>query len=186
MKKVLLLIISLFIVQVTVQVAVQAYQTVLVDFPQNQEWHATYYQTQGSETILQYVPYGQTGKSWSRTLIFHSYKEPEDSAATFLDKTTSQMENLNSSQAYRYTKYTPVDSIATRCVRTNARMTSQCDIFRVSKSFEGLISMQYINKNIQDFKGSYNLWYGIVRDIRIYQSYYREDRVMDKATSFEL
>lgn len=181
MKKALLLIISLIVAP-----AVLAYQTVLVDFPENQDWHATFYQSQGSETILQYVPYGQTSQSWTKTLIFHSYKNPDESAMSFMDKTTTQMEAMNSSQAYRYIKYTPMDSIATRCVKQNARMPRQCEIYRVSKSFEGIITMQYINKNVQDYKNSYNLWYQIVKNIRIYQSYYREDRILDKATSFEL
>lgn len=183
MKKVLSLIISLFLTQTAI-----AYQTVLVDFPDNQGWHPVCYETQGDEAILQYVPVGQTAENWTKTLVFHSYKNLTwtDSAAAFMDRTTSEMEMQNSTQGYRYTKYNEMDSIATRCVQKNAVMPSQCEIYRVSKSFEGLISMHYINKNIQDYKNTFNYWYQIVQDIRIYQSYYREDRIMDKATSFEL
>lgn len=185
MKKVHLLIISFLLL---VAPAVFAYETVLIDFPDNQGWHEVYYQTQGNESILQYVPGGQSYDSWSRTLVFHSYKNPDgaNNAAGFIDRATMQMEAKNSTQLYRYTKYNDMDSIAVRCIEKNQFMPKQCEIFRVSQSFEGLISMHYINKNAQDFKNTYNYWYDIVKNIRIYRSYYRDDRIMDKATSFEL
>lgn len=183
MKKVLLLIISLFLTQATL-----AYETVLIDFPENQGWHVVYYATQGDESILQYVPIGQTEQNWTRTLVFHSYKNLSwtDSAAAFMDRTTMQMEAQNSTQLYKYTKYNEMDSIAVRCVEKNTVMPRQCEIYRTSKSFEGLISMHYINKNVEDYKANYNFWYQIIQDIRIYNSYYRTDRILDKATSFEL
>lgn len=183
MKKVLLLIISIFLVK-----AAFAYETVLVDFPDDQGWHPVYYNAQNDEAILQYVPAGQTYEDWTRTLIFHSYKSLPwtNSAAGLMDRLTMQMELKNPSQAYRYTKYDEMDSISTRCVQKNAQIPTQCEFLRVSKSFEGLISMHYINKNTQDFKNHYSHWYQIIRDVKIYRSYYRTDRIMDKATSFEL
>lgn len=182
MKKVLLLLISLFLSQ-----AAFAYQTVLIDFPQNEGWHAVYYQNITEEAILQYVPAGQTDKEWTRTIVFHSYLNPvTDSAAQFMDKTTTQMEMKNSTQLYKYTKYSDADSIAVRCVTKNAYIPTQCEIFRVSKSFEGLISMHYINKNVQNYHNTYYTWYNIMQDVRIYYSYYMDDRILDKATSFEL
>lgn len=188
MKKVLLLLISvLFISQIFCK-SVLAYQTVLVDFPQNQGWHSVYYDTQADETILQYVPVGQTNENWTRAVIFHSYRNLTwtDSAAALMDRLTQQMELKNSSQLYRYTKYTGADAMATRCIQKNTYMPTQCDIFRATKGFEGLITMDYINKNVQDFKNTYSMWYDIMQDVRIYYSYYMDDRILDKATSFEL
>lgn len=184
MKKVLLLIISLG--SLFAANFVLAYQTVLIDFPENQGWHEVYYQKQGSEAILQYVPGGQNETNWTRTLVFHSYPNSIYNSAGFMDRSTAQMESANSTGLYHYTKYSSLDSIAVRCVEKNALVPRQCEIYRVSNSFEGLISMHYINKNVQDFKHNYDTWYQIVKNIRIYQSYYRDDRVMDKATSFEL
>lgn len=183
MKKALLLLVSFFI-----PMCVFAYQTVLVDFPQMQGWHAAYYDTQGSETILQYTPAGQSYENWTKSVVFHSYKEYDSttSSARFMDTTTAQMERQNPSQLYKYLKYTEEDSIATRCIQKNVNTPSQCEIYRVSYSFEGLITMHYINKNIQDFHNTYSQWYEIMRDIRIYYSYYRTDRILDKATIFEL
>lgn|SRR5574344_638185 len=185
MKKVLLLIISLLMLTAT---AVFAYETVLIDFPTTEGWHVVYYETVGMESILQYVPSGQTNEDWTRTLIIHSYKRANNtgSASGLLDTLTSQMEAQNTSQAYRYLKYTPMDAIATRCIHQNKITPTQCDFFRTSKSFEGIMSMEYINKNTKEFKAEYSKWYNIVKDIKIYRSYYRTDRIMDKATSFEI
>lgn len=183
MKKTLLLLFSLIIGQVCF-----AYETVIVAFPEKEGWQSVYHESQGTETILQYVPRGQSYNSWTRTVIFHSYKNPRPSnnAAVFLDVTTSQMENSNATQLYKYLKYTDTDSIATRCISSNARIKQQCEIYRVSQSYEGVITMHYINKNIQDFKNTYDKWYQIIKNIRIYYSYWRNDRVMNKATIFEL
>lgn len=183
MKKILLTIISLLITT-----SVFAYETVLVDFPPNQGWHAVYYDTRGNEAILQYAPVGQSYQNWTKSVVFHSYKDPDllYSASLFMDRTTAQMELQNSSQMYKYLKYTEADSIATRCVQGNRNVPTQCEIYRVSTSYEGLITMHYINKNIQDFRNTFDLWFQIMQDIRIYYSYYRTDRIMNKATSFEL
>lgn len=183
MKKVLLLIISLFVAQ-----SVWAYETVLVDFPPGQGWHSVYYGEQGIEAILQYVPGGQSYQNWTQSIVFHSYKDHEKygSAEKFMNQTTSQMELQNSSQLYTYIKTSEEDSIATRCVKKNANTPTQCEIYRVSTSYEGLISMHYINKNVQEFRSSYDKWLNIMKGIRIYYSYYRDDRILDKAIIFEI
>lgn len=184
MKKALFLIISLFLLQVKAL----AYVTVLVDFPKGQGWHSVYYETQGDETLLQYVPDNQTEENWERTVIFHSYKNISwtNSAAELMDRTTMQMEMQNPTARYKYLKYTEMDSIGVRCTSKYKTMPAQCEIYRVAKSFEGLIVMHYINKNFTDYKMTYNFWYQLMSNIRIYQSYYRDDRILDKATSFEL
>lgn len=182
MKKVLLLIISLFLAQ-----SAFAYQTVLIDLPSGQGWHTDYYAVQGDEAILQYVPAGQTTKDWVRTVVFHSYKNSRyDTASKFMDVTTGQMESQNPSQAYKYLKYTETDSIATRCVTRNTYIPSQCEIYRIVTTYDGLISMHYIDKNKQRFKSTYNDWFQIIKGVRIYYSYYLDDRVMGKSTSFQL
>lgn len=203
MKKVLLLIINnvmlnllqhrkiaatIILIGLQINQAVWAYQTVLVDFPENQGWHSVYYDTQAGESILQYVPIGDTYEDWNRTVIFHSYKNLvwTNSAATLIDRLTRQMELKNSTQLYKNLKYSYNDSIATRCVQKNEYIPTQCEILRTSQSHEGLITMHYINKNPQNFRSTYNLWYQIIKDVRIYYSYYMDDRILDKATSFEM
>jgi len=183
MKKVLLLIISLFVAQATF-----AYETVLVDFPMSEGWHSVYYQTIYGEAILQYVPRDETAKNWTRAVVFHSYKNLSwtNSSAALMDQTTGQMEARNSSGLYKYTKYNEVDSIAVRIVKGNKLIPTQGEIYRVSNSHEGLITMHYINKNVQNYKDTYDQWYDIVKNIRIYWNYYREDRILDKSMYFEI
>jgi len=178
-----LLFINLFVSQ-----TVFAYQTVLVDFPPNQGWHSDYYDAQTGEIILQYVPIGESCDNWDKTVIFHSYKNLSwtNSAAALMDRLTQQMELQNSTQFYKYMKYTAADSIATRCIKKNAKIGTQCEIFRTSQSFDGLISMHYINRNVQDFQSSYAMWYEIMKNIRIYYSYYMDDSILNKATSFQM
>lgn len=187
MKKVLLLIISIFL-SIVVNTKCFAYQTVLVDFPVNQGWHSVYYDAQTGESILQYVPVGQSFENWTQTVIFHSYKNLTwtDSSAALMDRLTMQMELKNSTQQYRYTKYTADDAISTRCIQKNKNIGAQGEIFRITKSFDGLISMHYINRNVSDFKNTYNMWYQIIQGVTIYYSYYMDDRIMNKATSFEM
>ena len=186
MKKVLLLIISILLIST----ATYAYETVLINFPPRDKWIAVLHETQGGESILQYVPQGQSSQNWTRTLIFHSYKKNGgfnyNDATDLINTTTAQMEYQNGSSRYKFIKYNGSDSIATRCVKGNSRVPTQCEILRTSTSYEGLISMHYINKNVSDFKSAYDLWYQIIQDIRIYYSYYMDDRILDKATSFEL
>lgn len=183
MKKVLLLIVSFFIFIP----AAWSYQTVLVNFPQDQGWHSAYYSTQGDETILQYTPGRQNARNWSRALIFHSYKNsPYDTSKMFMDKLIAQMEFTNGTRGYRYLKNDENDGIATRCVTKNANTPTQCEIFRVTNSFEGYITMHYINKNVANFKNTYSEWVQIMRTIRIYYSYYMDDRILNKATVFQL
>ena len=182
MKKVLLLLISL-----SFGLACFAYETVIVNFPEKQNWHATYYDTQGTETILQYNPNDENENSWTRTVIFHSYKDPRiSSASRMLSNLCAEMQQRNKTAAYKITKYTEEDSIATRCTSKYGNSPAQCEIFRVSQSHEGIITMHYINKNKADFKSTYSQWYQIMKEILIYYSYWRNDRVMNKATIFEI
>src|SRR5574344_254218 len=183
MKKVLLLFISLIILAP----AVQAYQTVLVNFPYDQGWHNVYYGKRADEAILQYTPRGQNAKNWTRTLIFFFFKNPQvDDLNRFENNLTAQMEAINSSSAFTTIKDDENDMIKARCVSKRGSYPAQCEILRVTNSFEGFITMQYINKNISNFKSTYDQWLGIVRDIRIYYSYYMDERILNKATSFHI
>ena len=184
MKKVLLLTISIFLISIA-QMAL-AYETVIVPFPPNDMWHPVLHQKRGNEAILLYVPNGQTRNNWTRGLFFHSYKSSARSVAQVLSTSVNEMTLLNSSQQYEYLKYTPENVMVTRCITKNKYTPSQCEIFRVAKSFDGVITMHYINKNNKDFHQNFEQWMHIIDDIRIYQSYFRDNRVLDKELQFEI
>lgn len=167
--------------------AVFAYQTLAFDFPIGAgNWHVAYHQTIGNETIVQYVPSGESYEHWSKTLIIHSYRYPrQNSAAGLLRTVTGQLETLNSYSKYVYLRATVDDAIATRCVVSNTKMKAQCDIYRAMTSFNGFITMQYINRSQENFKSNYMNWLEAIRNAKPYQAAFRNDRYMSK-DNFEL
>ena len=40
--------------------------------------------------------------------------------------------------------------------------------------------------NKDDFMENYNQWYNIIKRAKLYNSYYRDERMLDKAEYFEL
>lgn len=164
-----------------------AYQTLAFDFPNGAgNWIVAYHRSLGNETIVQYVPSGQTYQNWDRTLIIHSYKNStQTSALTLLRTLTAQLENINDYSKYQYERITQTDAIASRCVIGNARMTSQCDIYRAMQSFDGYYTMQYINKDMESFKSNYFNWLEAMKKAKPYQAHFRNDRYLNK-DNFEL
>ncbi len=183
MKKVLLSIISILLITA---LSAFAYETALIKFPPGERWVAAAYQNIGDEIILQYVLNGQSAQNWTRTLVIHSYKGSSPNftrdPAELLGTVSYQLLYQNSSAPYNYIS----DTMATRCVTGNSRVPSQCEILRTTNTFSGIIFIHYINKNKEDFKKNYQQWLYIIKSIKIYQSYFRDNRVMDKDINFEL
>lgn len=164
-----------------------AYQTIIINFPDDENWKIVYNQAQGREKIVQFVPSGQSYKNWKKTFIFHSYKYNLNTNATlFLRDLTTRLEQINNTKKYFLIKNSANDAIATRCITSNENIKTQCDIYRVTLAQEGVISIQYINKNVIDFKNNFNTYLKSVEEANPYYSEFRYDRVMSKGTSFEL
>ena len=179
-KVILVFFVSLFFVQVSAG----AYETVLIDFP-NGGWHKVFYETRPKETIVQYVPEGQTKFRYGETLIFHSYKWTMNrnmSSQSLLKYHLSQASLKYRDIQHSTIKDDPLDSIAMWC----SALASQCEIIRSTQGYEGIITMHYINNNPQYFQNVYPTWLEIIRKVRIYYSYYRWDSIMNKANSVEL
>lgn len=170
------------IFMLTSSIVYGAYQTLAFDFPNGAgNWHVAYHRKMGNETIVQYVPSGQTNEKWSETLIIHAYHNARaQTPLIFLKKVLAQMEELNDYSRYQYERITPNDAIATRCVVGNARMMAQCDIYRAVQSFDGYMTLQYINRSAEDFKLQYFKWLDAMRQARPYQAEYRNDRYLSK------
>ncbi|MBR1681470.1 hypothetical protein IJ707_06755 [bacterium] len=187
MKTLRLKIYSLLAVLILAAGSVFAYQTLAFDFPNGAgNWHVAYHRKLTNETIIQYVPYGETYAQWSQTFIIHAYHNAlARTPLTFLRRLTAQMEAMNDYSKYQYERITPSDAIATRCVVGNQRMAAQCDIYRVMQSFDGYITVQYINRDMEDFKRQYFKWLDAMRNAKPYQAEFRNDRYLSK-DSFEL
>ena len=171
----------LFVIVLSACTAI-AYQTLAFDFPNGAgNWHVAYHRKLSNETIIQYVPLGENYTQWSQTLIIHAYHNAQArTPLTFLRRLTSQLEAVNDYARYQYERITPNDAIATRCVVGNARMNAQCDIYRAMESFDGYITVQYINRNFDDFKLVYLKWLDSIRNAKPYQAEFRNDRYLSK------
>ena len=165
-----------------------AYQTILINFHDDRDWVKVYNQTRGNEHIVQFVPPGQSYRNWTESYIFHSYKiqDFKGNAISFLGALTRKMQRQNNTKPYVTIKRTNNDAIATRCIASNEFIKSQCDIYRVTIGQESIISIQYINKNTSNFKSNYDKYLESVSEANPYYSYFRNDRIMSKGTSFEL
>lgn len=161
-----------------------AYETVLIDFPNN-GWHKVFYQQKEEEIIGQFVPSGQTKDDYSETIILHSYKWAQDKRLKCLDMLEYHLQQAQ--MRYRdvkpvYLKNDPNDTMAVWCSKTS----SQCEIIRAAQGYEGIITMHYVNRNPKQFQSVYYDWLDIMKNIKIYYSYYRWNQLMNKENVIEL
>jgi len=166
-----------------------AYETVIVDFPQYEGWYISYMQKNGKETVVQFIPKKYTAKNYKESFVLHSYKKGTKGYTTvpgLLSTRLAEVQMLNPSIKIKQIKSTDVDAMAYWCVDKNAKMPAQCEIIRSTKTYEGAVTIHYVNVDKVDFKNSFDEWYKIVKDARSYYSYFRMNPVMNKATSIEL
>ena len=65
--------IFLFIILFFISIPAFCYETVIIDFPEKEGWHLVYSNKNENETIVQFMPRGDTRENWTRTVVFHSY-----------------------------------------------------------------------------------------------------------------
>lgn len=167
-------------------IAVFAYETIIIKYPSGENWVKAYYKKVGSEAILQYVPKGQTHDNWQRSIIVHSYNESSLPVNIFMGNDLARMKKTNPTAGYKYLKLNPVDAIAGRCTEDYKGIKAQCEFYRVTRMHNGVVSIHYINRDKNDFLSNYTLWYDIIKKAKFYNSYYRDERIMDKSENFEL
>ena len=182
MKRVLLS--SLILLFTTI--AVFAYETIIIKYPDGELWQKAYYKKIGAEAILQYLPKGQTREKWTRSIVVHSYYDSAYPVNNFIAAELLRMTKLNPTGKYKYLKFTPVDSIAGRCTDDYKNIKAQCEIYRVSRAHEGVVSIHYINRNKEDFMNNYRQWYDIIKRAKFLNTYWRNERMLNKSEYFEL
>ena len=182
MKKVLLVSFLFLFVTLTVY----AYETVIVKFPENEVWVKAYYKKSGSESILQYVPRGQTKNNWNRAIFVHAYDKTDYPITVFMANNVAMMAKINPTEPYKYLRLSDYDAIAGRCTKDYKGIKSQCEFFRGTRAHSGIISLHYINKDKEDFMKNYQLWYDIIRKAKFMNTYWRNDRILNKSEFFEL
>lgn len=166
-----------------------AYETVLVDFPQKEGWYISFMQKNGQETVIQFIPKKYTVKNYKESFVLHSYKNGYRGYTTvpgLLSTRLAEVQLLNPTIKIKHIKSNENDAISYWCVDKNAKMPAQCEIIRATKTFEGAVTIHYVNVDKQDFENSFTEWYNIVKNARSYYSYFRMNHIMNKATSIEL
>lgn len=163
-----------------------AYETIIIKFPDKELWVKAYYKKVGNEALLQYVPGGQARDNWTRAIVIHSYKYSNYPINVFLSNTTGRMQKMNPTSPYKTLRLTENDAIVGRCTTNYNKVQGQCEFLRVTKGYEGTVTIHYMNKNKDDFMYHYNQWYDIIKKAKLYNSYYRDERTLDKAEYFEL
>ncbi len=177
-------IVLIFIFTLCFQKMAFGYEAILIDFPSG-GWHKVFHEDRVKESIIQFVPANQTKNSYLETVIFHSYKweynsnlTPESVLKYQLSHTALKYRDIELS----YIKDDPTDTMAIWC----SKSASQCEIIRVSRGYEGIVTMHYINNNPQYFQSICSNWVNIIKKVRIYYSYYRWDIIMNKSTTIQL
>ncbi len=166
--------------------SVTAYETVIINYPPEELWKKAYYRKVGDEAILQYVPKGHTHHDWTRSIIVHAYKNAEYPIGVFMANNLARMQKVNPTGKYTYLRIRDNDMIAGRCTKDYNGVQAQCEFFRATRAHEGIISLHYINRNKPEFVREFNKWYEIVKKAKYYNTYYRDERILNKAEYFEL
>ena len=182
MKK--LLLSSLIFLLTTL--SVNAYETVILKYPDGELWEPAYYKKTYFEGIAQYVLKGQTSKDCTKSVIFHSYNDYYGTASGLLDVVVAQNTKQNPTGQYKVLKRTTDDMIVGRCTRAYKNLVPQCEILRAARGHKGMITIHYINKNIHEFRYTYEDWFDRVKKASFYESFFRNDRVLNKSMNLEL
>ena len=183
MKKLLL---TSFLTLLVAASAVFAYETVIVKYPDGELWVPVYYHKNFTEGIIQYARKGETNKDWTKSVIIHSYNGFYGTPKTLMDNVIELNKKINPTADYKILKNTTEDIIAGRCTRDYKQLLPQCEILRTARGHNGIITVHYINKNIREFHATYDDWYERIKKTRFYESYFRNDRVLNKSMYLEL
>ena len=165
-----------------------SYETVIIDFPEEEGWQLFFSKKNEKETIVQFLPRGEDRNNWTRTVVFHSYAEALEkgfSAKQYQQKLLSSVYRKNKTIKVKTLKNNNDDAISIWCVKKNEKMPAQCEILRTTQGYETIVSMHYINKNIKNISDIEKRWIKIIKKVRTYYSYYRMDRLLNRETIFE-
>jgi len=182
MKKVLL--ISLLFLILTL--SAKAYETIIIKYPDGELWQKAYYKKVGLEALLQYVPAGQSASSWKRSIFVHSYNESTLPVNLFIANDLARMTKTNPTNHYKYLKLTDTDAIAGRCTEDYKNVKAQCEFFRVTRTHNGIVTLHYVNRDKKEFIRDFKKWYDIIRKAKYLNSYWRNERMLNKSEYFEL
>ena len=182
MKKALLFSILFFIATISVM----AYETIIIHYPEGELWEKAFYKKTQNEALLQYVPAGQTTDNWTRSIVIHSYKDLSYPVNVFVNNSMLKLVKANPTAKYKTLRSNHNEAILTRCTNDYKETKGQCEFYRATRAHEGIITIHYLNRNKKDFMNNYTLWLETIRNIKFYNSYFRDERTFDKSEYYEL
>lgn len=182
MKKILLFSLIFFLSAL----CVFAYETIIINFPDGEKWDPVYYKKVGNEALLQYVPKGETSDIWTRSVVVHSYNHSAYPMNTFIANNVARLQKANPTAKYKTIRMRETDAIVTRCTNDYGKIKGQCEFFRATFAHDGIVTIHYMNKNRNNFMANYTLWLEIVKKAKLYNTFYRTERMLNKAEYFEL
>lgn len=163
-----------------------AYETVIIKFPEGELWGKVYYKQFGNEALLQYTPAGQKSNDWTRSVVIHSYNGVGTTIMNFSDGIAAKMQKVNPTSSYTTIKMRSDDIILGRCTQDYKNIKGQCEFLRTTRSHAGIVTIHYMNKNKNDFMANYNQWYDIIKRAKFLNTYYRNERTLNKSDFFEI
>lgn len=166
--------------------AVFAYETIIIKYPDGEKWEKAYYKKVGNEAILQYTPYGETSNNWVRSIVIHSYGELGYPIRIFSNNSIQKMLRANPTGKYKTLRIGQNDAIFTRCTDDYKNIKGQCEFYRVTRAHDNIVTVHYMNKNKDNFKDNYTIWLEIIRTAKFLNTYYRNERTLNKSEYFEL
>jgi len=164
-----------------------AYQTVAMDFPGN--WYKLRYVSNENDAIVQFVRQGYNASNWQESVVFHTFKWSQNrnmSAKDLMFYLLNDAAKKNPSMKVQYFKVQPEETLSSWCASATKTVPAHCELLRTTQSFEGALSMHYVNKNIKNYNYVKQDWINRMSKARIYQSYFRLDRILNKSMTFEL
>lgn len=164
-----------------------AYQTVVMDFPGN--WYKLRYISNENDAIVQFIRQGYNENNWQESVVFHTYKWSQKrnmSAQSLMFYLLNDAKKKNPTMKLQYLTVQPEETLSSWCAQATKTTPAQCELLRTTQSFEGALSMHYINKNPQNYKSVKQDWITRMSKAKVYQSYFRLDRILNKSMTFEL
>lgn len=168
-----------------------AYETAILHYP-DRDWRMVSYvrDTDNQEVIAKFVPVYDDKLNWVEMLVFHSYKANgnAENADNFVSTVMGpNYEKFGNEIKLETIKSEREDALVSWCAEKGTdKDPAQCEILRVTKGVETMIAIQYINRDIKRFPYRKKIWIEVLKNATVYYSYYRWDRMMNKALCVEL
>ena len=185
-------ILTFFALQIVNFSPAQAYETAILHYP-DRDWKAVSYERKDEEQeiIAKFVPIYDEPENWNEMLIFHSYKwakQANEGADSFIETIVGYERDKFGKIETKKLKSETDDAIMQWCAYKSTKTDpAQCALVRVVKGHETVVAINYITRNINSFEYSKKaLWLPVLANATIYYSYWRWNRMMNKALCVEL